>query len=92
MNFPSRPTHLAYQKLGDETIILDTKIGKQVHKLNDVASYIWQLCDGSHSINQIRELMIAEYEVSESEVDNDLNFFLTEMTNKKLIEYHVTER
>lgn len=86
MNFPNRNVHVAYQKLGEETIILDTKIGKQVHKLNEVASYIWSLCDGTNSLEVIKDSLINEYQIDEAEAQKDLMEFITEMKNKKLIE------
>lgn len=85
MKNPTRVDRLAYKTIGLETIILDTKIGKEVHKLNEVATFVWLLCDGHHDVPMIIEKVCEEFEVDEQEANNDIHLLLTELYSKSLL-------
>lgn len=85
MKIPLRIEQLAYKTIGDETIILDTKVGREVHQLNEVASFIWNLCDGTHDIQSIAEEVCAEYDVDFQVALLDINEIVQELSAKKLL-------
>lgn len=85
MRKPNRVDRLAYKTIGDETIILDTKLNQQVHQLNELASFIWNLCDGEHEVHQIVEKVCLEFEVSKDEANRDVHDFIVELEKKTLL-------
>ena len=56
--------------LEDEYVFYDAA-GEQVHVLNSTARKIYLLCDGSHSVQEIARVLVAEYEIDESTARED---------------------
>lgn len=86
MEFPQREKRLSYRTIGDETIILDSKINKEVHQLNEVGSFIWNLCDGKNTVSQICEDVCNEYDVQPDEAKDDIENLLRMFVEKNLLE------
>jgi methyltransferase-like protein len=86
MKRPKKLSSLSYRAIGDETIILDTKINREVHQLNALGTFIWDLCDGQHTVNNIVDKVCEEFESVESEVREDVFNFILELENKFLFE------
>ena len=86
MTITKRAPRLSFKTIGEETIVLDTKINKEVHKLDEVGTFIWNLLDGNRSINQICDLMVKEYEVNAEQCSKDLNEFVEQLKSKNLLE------
>lgn len=82
---PLRIDRIAYKTIGFETIILDTKVGKEVHRLNEVASFVWNLCDGSNDIKMIVEKVCDEFEVSFDEARADIESLIFNLESKSLL-------
>lgn len=85
MRKPKIVERLAYKTIGDETIILDTRINQQVHQLNELASFIWNLCDGEHDVDEITEKVCLEFEISKDTASKDVLEFLIELQDKMLL-------
>lgn len=85
MKKPIKNDRLAYKTIGEETIILDTKINQQVHQLDELASFIWNLCDGEHEVSEIIEKVCQEFEVSKDVAAQDVQEFLRELELKMLL-------
>ena len=84
----SRPKivdRLAYKTIGQETIILDTKINQQVHQLNELGSFIWNLCEGEHEVQDIIEKVCLEFDVENDVASRDVHEFLDELKQKNLL-------
>ncbi len=47
----------------------------QVTVLNEVGTRIWELVDGSHSLNEIIQAIMAEYEVTPEAAEQDTQNF-----------------
>ena len=45
---------------------------ESVYTLNETAALAWTLFDGIHTVNQIQDQIITEYEVDEDEAERDL--------------------
>ena len=45
---------------------------ESVYTLNETAALAWTLFDGSHTVNQIQDQIISEYDVDEDEAERDL--------------------
>ena len=55
----------------EEVVILNRDTG-QVHRLNLTASYIWQLCDGTNTPDQIAEQLAADFGRTTGQVIDDV--------------------
>ena len=68
------------------TIILDAKKG-EYYELNEVGTFIWeQLKSNKKTIEELKELVLNEFEVEESIVFSDLNNILNEFVKEKFVE------
>lgn len=84
MSYKKR-SDLALKMIGEQLVIIDSKIGKAVHRLNDVGVFIWELIDHS-STEEILSLLMNEFEVDEAEAKSDLKQFISELESLHLIE------
>lgn len=71
--------------LGGEAIILNLKSGVY-HGLNEVAAKIWNIIQNPKSVNDVRTILLEEYEVDFQQCDRDLKELLQELTKVGLIE------
>lgn len=85
MKKPLRMDRLAFKTIGFETIILDTKIGKEVHQLNEVASFVWNLCDGNHDLQKITDKVCNEFDVENEDASKDVEILIAELAAKSLL-------
>jgi len=85
MNNPIRKSNLVFNRLKDDMIILDFSSEKQFHQLNEVAARIWELCDGTNSLQQIEEIICNEFEIDANEAQTDLKVFIDELKDLQLL-------
>jgi len=78
------------REIGEETVFL-AESGDQVLSLNEMGSYIWQQMDGNHSLRDILDIICHEYEVEEAQARQDLQLFVEQLLNEKLIELRQDE-
>jgi hypothetical protein len=83
-----RRENLAWQKLGDDIVIIDARINKEVHRLNEVGSFIWQQLSSSKNEKQICEKLVKEYDISEELALEDIKEFMVDLKEKNLIVEH----
>jgi hypothetical protein len=62
-----RDTELPFQKLDEETIVVDPR-RREVHLLNETAARIWELLASPQSVDQLAATLGDEYDVEESEL------------------------
>ena len=86
MTLFKRAEHLAWRNLGEHTIVIDSRVNKEVHHLNEVGTFLWNLCDGTNSLDHIKSKLIEEYEIDSSTANSDVEQFLSELKNKSLLE------
>lgn len=86
MTKPLRAERLAYKTIGTETIILDSKGNQEVHQLNEVAGFIWNLCDGTNDLHSLTEKLCQEYDVDKEAALSDVQSLLKEFSAKSLLE------
>ena len=72
------------RQVGDETVILDLASGTY-YGLDPVGARIWQLLADGQTLAQVRDIMLAEYDVSVDDLERDLNRLLSELSDKNLI-------
>ena len=79
----SRDPSIVARKVAGEVILVPIRSHvadlDSIYTLNDVAGRIWELIDGQRSAAEIRDVITAEFEVSPSEAEADVNKFLKEL-------------
>lgn len=81
---PSRDASVAWRVIGDEAILVSSRTGK-VHTLNAVGARLWQLIDGSHSVEALTAIIGDEFDVSTESAATDCAAFLTELRERGLV-------
>jgi hypothetical protein len=71
--------------LAGEAVILDFKSGVY-YGLNEVGASIWNLIQEPRTVNEIRDAILAEYEVEPEQCDRDLFALLQQLEASGLIE------
>jgi pyrroloquinoline quinone biosynthesis protein D len=60
--------------------------GEAVYELNDVAAFIWTLCDGTRTADEIAEQVRCTYEIDASSASRDTEALLSELDRLGLFE------
>ena len=64
---------------------------KRVIVLDDVGSYVWQLCDGNNSINQIVKHLSMQYRMTRKEAETSLFTFMRQLGKRNIIGFAVSK-
>jgi hypothetical protein len=75
---PCRSERIAYRVIGGEALVMVVD-RKALHRLNDVGSRVFELCDGRSSVDAIVEAIVVEFEVDASTARADVESFITEL-------------
>jgi coenzyme PQQ synthesis protein D (PqqD) len=80
---PSRAPNTASRLIAGEAVILslDTKI---LRGLNEVGSRVWDLIDGRRTLDDIVDVIVAEFEVPRTQAAADVDVFVRELVDKGL--------
>jgi hypothetical protein len=78
------PNHL-YSEIADEAVILNLESGVY-YGLNSVGVDIWQWLQHSQTEEKLLDLILAEYEVTPEQAEQDLQSILKEMLEVGLLE------
>lgn len=70
-NAPIKSSDIISRSIEKEIVLIQNN-GLAVHVLNNTAACIWELCDGSHSPEQITAKLCEQYDVSEEEASADV--------------------
>ena len=84
-NIPQRNPDIAYEKVGEESILLSLTSGAH-YTLNDTGTMFWELIDGKRSIADCAAEIASEYDVEPEIVEADLLELATEFKSEKLID------
>lgn len=76
--------HISWQLLNNEIYIID-EITQKIYILTDVAKEFWILINGGYTVEEIINILIKIYKVSEKIIKNDINDFKDILISKKLI-------
>lgn len=72
------------RSMGDETVLLDLASGTY-YSLNPVGARFWQLAGTGQTLGQIRDAILAEYDVEDARLDADLAALVADLIQKKLL-------
>ena len=70
--------------LADEAVILDLKAGIY-YGLNSVGARIWNLIQEPKTVDQIRDALVAEYEIDAPSCERDLLALLGDLAARELV-------
>ena len=73
------------QTVANEAVLLDLK-SEKYFGLNTVGLRVWELLQETGDANAIRTRMLKEFEVSEKELDQDLNDLFTRLLAAGLVQ------
>lgn len=82
---PVRSSSLAWQTIDDEMVILRVK-EKELLGLNDVGGRVWELADGTRSIDQMVEVVAAQYQTPAETARADIFRFIEELASNRLLD------
>lgn len=76
----ARDSDFVFRQIADEIILLPIRknLGdlESIYTLNEVAARVWELLDGRRTLEEVRNLIVAEFEVTPEVVEADLEEFL----------------
>ena len=71
------------RRIADEVILvpISRKVGEIdcLYALNEVGARIWDLIDGDRSLQELRDAILGEFEVSETEAQEDLTVLIEQL-------------
>ncbi len=81
---PVRKPGVLARQLGDEWILYDSESG-DLHVVNEVAGFVWELCDGSLSLEQMSDRVREAYNVpADADVLGDLQGIIAALRERRL--------
>ena len=86
-----RRAELLEAELGDELVALDAKAGN-CFGFNSVATSIWRQLASPKSLAEIREALLAEYDVGSEQCTEELGELLDSLVEKGLVQVRVATR
>ena len=81
---PTRHPRLASRVLNGEAVLIDPD-RNVVRMLNPVGSRIWELADGTRTIEQIADVLVEEFEVEPLQAHQSVAKFVDELAGKELL-------
>ncbi len=82
--YPMLHPQVATRVVDGEALIVLADSG-QVNVLNPVGTRMWELMDGTHSIQQIALAICDEFDVQKDEAEHDLEEFVQQLIEAKAI-------
>src|SRR5256712_12912731 len=78
-----KDSSIVSRKIADEVILvpISHKAGEIdcLYALNEVGARIWELIDGDRSLQELRDAIVEEFEVSQTEAQEDLTVLLEQL-------------
>jgi coenzyme PQQ biosynthesis protein PqqD len=81
---PRRKEQVIAQKASNDFLLFNMDDGNY-YSLNEVGARIWELCDGTHSIEEIIDTLAREYDEAKNVLAEDVVEFLERFQRDKLI-------
>jgi hypothetical protein len=81
---PQAAPGLIWRALDDGVVLVSADAG-HVRVLNRIGGAIWKLIDGRNTIADMQRYLVAQYDVSPEQATDDLQLFLTDLSQRHLI-------
>ncbi len=76
--------HLIQHDMDDEVLVYDPVVDR-THRLNVSASRIWELCDGTRSLEEIARVLTEQFEVEFETALQDARAVLEQLKDEQLL-------
>ena len=73
------------RRVGDQVVLVQLRTNR-IYELNRTGARLWELLQGGKDLEQAREEMLLEFDVSEDELRSNLNEIVDEMAAMGLLE------
>ncbi len=84
LNCPRHEEQVIAQKASGDLLLFNMLDGNY-YSLDEVGCRVWELCDGSHTVDQIIDTLAAEYEAPKETLHEDAVELLEQLRKGKLI-------
>jgi hypothetical protein len=78
-----RNENYVFRRIENETILVPIKdnVGDMncIYNLNEVGAFIWQNIKCKHSVADLKDMILSEFEVTESQAEADLDEFVKDL-------------
>ena len=72
-------------KKNKDKVLYDAET-REIHVLNSTAFFIWELCDGQHSLEDMENLMRSKFSINEEQdVFQDIKVIVKSLCDKRLL-------
>lgn len=86
----TKDVNIVAREIADEYILVPLSQSAEdvesIYTLNEVGAQIWELLDGDRSLREVRDIIVAEFEVTTDEATADLLEFLQQLESINAIE------
>lgn len=86
VDFFARKTEVEAHTLPDQSLLLYEKSRGVALPVNESGAEIWELCDGTHSIDEIVEGLALRYDAPRNQIDGDAREFLAVLLQHGLLD------
>ena len=73
-----------YNRVGDQGVLIDMKTNR-IYELNRTGARFWELLSAGHDRDEIRRLMVGEFDVAEADLDREIEAMLASWKDKGLL-------
>ena len=86
LKYPVKSQPTASRILGGEALAVNFR-SSFFYNLNPVGTFIWERCDGQHTLAQIAAAMAEEYDVLPEEAERDCQEFIDSLVEQGLLQW-----
>jgi hypothetical protein len=83
---PIRCDGFTWREVDTEAIFL-SEDGETVHVLNELGLFLWQLVDGTRTMEDMLDAVCSEYEVARDVATRDLLAFMDRLAKKGIVQF-----
>lgn len=81
--YMKKDPNIVSRKILDEVVLVPIQQNleemKTIYTLNEVGAFVWALIDGKRLFNEIKDLVIEEFEISPKQAERDLIEFMRQL-------------
>jgi hypothetical protein len=88
--YPVKNKDVAHRVLGDVAIMVNFK-NSFFYNLNSVGTFIWERCDGQHTLDQIAASLADQYDVEPAEAARDCLEFINGLVEQGVLAWNSGE-
>lgn len=78
------------ERIGDEIVLVHMG-SNEVFELSTTAARFWELAAAGEDLESIRRILLAEFDVSEEQLDREVDSFLDSAREKRLVHVESTD-